>query len=270
MRCSVIPLLLLAAGCPPRQPPREPFAALPPRDAAALVNENAAKISGAIRAVGAADGFVLDNGGRARTYHLDGTLIYLSPRCLRFDLKSFGERKLLVGSNPDQFWYFDAQDDRFRCGRHDEPEEFDEPLPVRPAQLIESLGLTPIPDPSFRGAGVGLAQRIQREGQQILFLAEAADGALRVEKEYWLDGYGPRLVRGVIFRDEWGEANVEAFQDDYRRLGPDGPWLPHQVTVVWRRPPARLCFRVQQWTYAEGLTVDSLAFVAPRECRAND
>src|SRR3972149_5050597 len=77
---------------------------IPTRDAAQIVNANAAKIKGTLRASGSVDGYFTTPEGRRRNYHVDGTLFYLAPRYFRFDLKSIGDRQILLGSNDQYYW----------------------------------------------------------------------------------------------------------------------------------------------------------------------
>ena len=49
--------------------------------------------------------------------------LYLAPRYFRFDLKSFGDRQILLGSNAEHFWFYSKQDDSYYCGHQGSGED---------------------------------------------------------------------------------------------------------------------------------------------------
>ena len=110
----VAPLILLAgpwgAGCkgPKRAVPLDPISKV---DAIGLINANVERVSGTLRASGWVDGTLVDQDGRQRAYSVDGTLLYLAPGYVRFDLKSFGKRRFLFGANARRYWFYNSQDD---------------------------------------------------------------------------------------------------------------------------------------------------------------
>jgi hypothetical protein len=252
-------------GCPPRPKPF-PLEPVPIREAIRIVNENTRKIAGTLRASGSVDGHTTLPDGRSAGYHLDATLFFLSPKFVRFDLKSFGDRKFLLGSNAELYWVYDREADKYRCGRHGEDRHLPPEIPIPPEQIVDALGLTPIAASSSPTTRVDRVQRVVEEYQQILFLERNDDGSVRLQKEYWLDRYWPRLVRRVIFRDADGVVEMESRLDDYKPLGPAGPSLPHRMTAEWPKAAARLRFHVSKWRFEHAVGPDSIQFVAPQEC----
>ena len=127
-------------GCvtSPKAAPRSPVSL---RSAIETVNANASAIRGTLRASGFVDGTSTLSNGRKMDYHLDGILFYLRPTYVRFDLKSFGDRKFLLGSNAEAFWIFDKAEERYHCGRHGEESELAEALPIPPDRVVDAFCL---------------------------------------------------------------------------------------------------------------------------------
>jgi hypothetical protein len=222
-----------------------------------IVNENASLVRATLRASGNVDGHMRVE-GRGRSFHSDGVLFYLAPRYLRFDLKTLGQRQALFGSNPGQFWVCN-QEETCQCGSHGSSDEMDAQMPVRPAEIIEALGLAGMAD----GAGLDSpSHSVVGEYQKIVL---ASSG--RLQKEYWLDRAAPRLIRRIVFRDSAGAVRMQSSLDDYRPLASGGPWLPHSMTADWPTTGARLRFRIAKWTLASEVGPGGPQFTPPAECR---
>ncbi len=217
--------------------------------AVALVNNNIAQIHGTLRATGSVDGhFVSPESRRRVNYSVDGTLFYLSPCYFRFDLKKLGDRQVLFGSNEQYYWAYTKEDNDYVCGHTGGGIEED--IPLRPDQIIEALGLTPIP-----ANGAGAQMRVQREYQEIRF-----EG-----KEYWLDRRAPRLVRKVVFRNADGSVAMISDLSDYRSAT-GGPALPYMVSAEWPGRNARMRFDVGRWMSADDVMPGGPQFATPPEC----
>lgn len=238
---------------------------IPLADATELVNGNIARIRGALRAVGPVDGHIAIDQGSRRSFHVEGVMFYLQPRSFRLDLKKLGERQLLVGSNDEFYWVYRRDEDRYTCGRHDDAVEPELSMPIRPQQLMDALGLTPI-DRVASGRRVGVVQRVVEPHQQVLFLERDDIGRIVLEKEYWLDLASPGIVRRVVFRDALGRVLMESRLDDHARLGPDGPWLPRRIEAKWFDSPAELRLHVRRWTVHEDIDGKGVQFATPPEC----
>jgi len=262
-------LAAVVAGCPPRVAERIRLDAIPMHEAIAIVNANSGAIRGTLRASGTVNGYFTNRDGRRTSYHLDGIMFYLAPTYFRFDLKKFGDRQILFGANRDDFWFFNKQDESYYCGRQGSREDLPPEVPVRPDQLVDALGLTPIPDEVSRDGDLRRAQRVVEDYQQILFLRADESGRVIVEKEYWLDRAPPRLIRRVVLRDNEGVLEMESSLDEYKPLAPAGPLLPHRMVADWPTVGAHLRFHVGQWTSAEQVTPGGPQFSPPVECRAN-
>lgn len=268
----LVPLILLAGpwgtGCavPKRSVPLNP---IPKVDAIGLINANVDRVSGTLRASGWVDGTLVDDQGRQRAYSVDGTLLYLAPGYVRFDLKNFGKRRFLFGANARRYWFYNGQDDTYLCGWHDD-DEAEPDMPLRPRQLIEALALAPLVESGGKGATPSecthLVQRVLPDHQQILCLVQNEGGELSLEKEYWLDRYPPRLIRRVVFRDADGVTVLQSSLDDYRRLRPGGPWLPHVMTATWPKSNARMRFRIGRWSTVDQVVPEGPQFATPAQC----
>lgn len=269
---TIVTLLLAFAanGCQsPRSLPRAVGPVLPLAQAAGVVNENLARITGTLRATGSVDARVTLPNGSRRTLHLDGVLFFLDPRFLRLELKSFGERQAMMGSNLTDYWVYDREEDRFYCGKHGDRTPLPAGLRIRPAQLIDALGLTPIPVQAVSPDGVRRVQRIESEVQQVLFLERDIQGQWGLQKEYWMDRAEPRLICRVLFRDAEGRLEMDSQLDDYAVPFPGGPLLPHALVATWPREGAEIRFRFSRWTVEPSVKADSVQFATPRECRAS-
>ena len=266
-RLFAFTLVLMLSGCHGRRTNTRLLGpAIPLADAAAIVNENLARAQGTLRANGAVDATVTMPSGRRRSLHLDGVLFFLEPRYLRLDLKSFGERQMLLGSNLTEYWVYDREEDRYQCGRHGDRGALPAGIRIRPAQLIDALGLSPIPTQAVSPDGVRRVQRIEGEFQQVLFLERDAQGHLGLQKEYWLDRNEPRLVRRVIFRDAEGRLEMDSRLEDYAASFPGGPLLPRALTARWPREGAEINFRFSKWTMEPSVKADGIQFATPKEC----
>ncbi len=255
-------------GCTGTPKPLRPLDPIPMHAAATIVDDNIARIDGTVRASGTVDGyFTKPDGGRMR-YSLDGVLFYLAPTYVRFDLKKFGERQILFGSNEELYWFYSKEEGGFRCWDQDDADVAPEEIPIRPDQIVDALGLTPI------GGGTDVNRRVERrvqrveaDVQQVLFLEYGPTGDPVITREYWLDRFEPRLVRRVVFRDASGVVTLESFLDDYRAIDDAGPMLPHRMAADWPLNGARMQFHVGRWTVEREVVPGGPQFASPPDCR---
>ncbi len=265
-------IAMIIGGCQqPQATPRAPVVSLD--RATYIVNRNVARISGALRATGSVDGQVVTPEGHHRSFTVDATLFYLragggppAGPCVRFDLKKLGDRQALIGSNAERYWCYTKETGEYECGRHDGGDELSLSFPIKPRQVVDALGLTPIPYKPNRPGDAGKTQRIDGDYQQILFLVDDARHGVKLEKEYWLDRRWPRLIRKVVFRNDMGEVEMESTLSDYRQLESGGPWLPRVMEARWADPEATMRFQIRQWKVFEQVKPDGVQFRTPREC----
>lgn len=258
------PIIFVLAGCAATPKLAIRLDAIPMQKAIGLVNANLGQINATLRATGTVDGQITLKNGKQRSFTLDGSLFYLAPSFLRFDLKKFGDRKILVGSNEQLYWYYSKEKGEYQCGRHDTPEDWPENIPVRADQLIEALGFSKIVQDA-KGMSMHYVQRIEDDYQQLLLIIDH-NGVPHIEREYWLDRAEPRLLRRVIFRNSWGGIDMSSELSDYVKLSSDGPWLPLNLTASWPAMKTHLKFRVGRWKMIPKVGPDGPQFATPNEC----
>ncbi len=264
---AAIVALLLYAGCtpPPRLAPLDP---LPLDQAVETINDNNRRIIGVLKAEGRVIARVRTSKDRVRTFDLEGILIYAPPDHLRFTLKhDLGGDQLIVGANDSQYWFHDLTAgeppkvrslDHLVNGRDSE-------FPVQPRQIIEAIGLSPLPDGAEPHPMRRPVQRVESEHQQLLLLDYDDSGAPRLEKEYWLARSDPRLVRRIIFRDAMGRVEMESQLSQHQPLGDIGPLVPFHITVDWPLEGSLIEFSISKWQMMPDRGKDLPAFQPPAE-----
>lgn len=238
------------SGCPPPQPARPPT---PPRDSAeivSLINDNNRRIDRPLYspAVRVAAHF-RDERGRPHDFNFDGTLLVRKPRELRLDLRHpLGEPVMGVGSNDDDFWaWVKPELSTFWWGRHRHVgKTCADPIPLRPEQLLETLGIHVLP--TGDAELVGPARMYGNEFDRLLYLRRDEDGRFRLDREYWIERRPPHLVRVILFRDAYGRRAVNAWLGDYRPAWDGGPLVAHEVSVFWPEDDGRLSMSVSRFT----------------------
>lgn len=254
------------AGCQSAPRTTARLAPLSAEQAIAAVDGNAARVTEALRAVGDVDGtFVLPDGER-RGYSADGTLFYLPPGNVRFDLKKLGDRQMLVGANEATYWCYNKADDRWVCGPVGEPMDLPVDFAMSPDQLVRSLGLSPLSAPGDELRGDRwIASRVLEEHQELLILEESDEGRAVVTREYWIERSDPRVVSRVIFRNEDGVVEFESRLSRHVRL-PNGAWAPTRLEARWGDRGAFMRFSVNRWTIEPQVSRDGPQFATPAEC----
>ncbi|MCC7292396.1 MAG: hypothetical protein IT449_10090 [Phycisphaerales bacterium] len=264
--------ILLHAGCtPPSRPP--PLDPLPIDQAVETINDNNRRIVGVLKAEGRVIARVRTSGDRVRTFDLEGILIYAPTDHLRFTLKhDLAGDQLIVGANSEKYWFHDltAEEppkvrslDRLVNGR-------DREFPVQPRQIIEAIGLSPLPVGAELHPMRRPVQRVESEDQQLLFLDYDGTGAPRLEKEYWLARSDPRLVRRIVFRDGMGRIEMESQLSQHQPLGDIGPRVPFHIVVDWPLEGSRIEFSVSKWQMMMDKGKDLPAFQPPAVGQVSD
>jgi hypothetical protein len=259
-RLLLLGAALLAGGCPPptRPTPLEP---LPLRAAIDVVNTNAALRSGGLKATGPVRGQIVDAEGRTHRFDLEGKLLVIPPRHLRFDVQNaLGQTEFLLGSNDEFFWaYVSRDDDTFRFGRYATPDDQRAlELVIRPDWMIEALGLSTLP--AETNGVEEVVQIIEPERQELLFISYNAEGRPLVRKEYWLSRRPPRLTERVTYRDALGSELMHAALSDYRRAAETGLLLPYRIRMDWPARDSWIEFRIGRWQERSDLTTDLPGF----------
>ncbi|HEY3242025.1 MAG TPA: hypothetical protein VGM03_01625 [Phycisphaerae bacterium] len=234
-------------------------------ESVSIINRNLETLGSGLTASGKVTGRFRDSSGRSHSIGVgfDALLSVIPPKHVRLDVQELGNTVVLFGSNDEVYWLHIARgEDTYRWGHHAairDPQQLG--LSFRPDQLVEALGLNPLPV----GEKSGLMQRAEADVQQLLFVQTDASGRPVLNKEYWLQRREPRLVSRIIFRDRLGRVHMDSRLEDYRAIRPGGPLLPHHVHIEWPLEGGVLDFRAARWRMEPRLTADSPAFVAPHE-----
>ena len=249
---------LVIAGC---TPPKVVGRVLTVDEAVGIVETNRRFVTAGLKARGAARGRFTDGRGGRHHFDLEAKLQVVPPHHLRFTLEHvFGGREVEVGMNQDKWWVLVRRpEERYYEGRRGATEvSLGGTVPLRAERLMECAGLGPL---SAKGA----APRVTGDCQQLIFLNNASDGRLAVEKEYWLDRYEPRLIRRVLFRDGDGRVTLSSELEDYRVVDDAGLRLPHRLRLRWPADEAEMTFHVARWRLDARLGTEHRAFVSPRD-----
>jgi hypothetical protein len=243
---ALLSLLTLACcGCPhvsvvePR-PPREA------REALQRINENLAKIDGAVYCKALTSFRFRDaNGNDRRFIGHPATVIFESPRCLYFDIKhSLGGSVARIGSNDERYWlWVDTPETRKLW--HGTWEALEQGrarrLAVPPNQLLDALMMRPLSE-SLPG---GLEPLLLFDGRnrRLMFLELDEAGWPFASRELVLDRQPPHMPVEIIDRLRDGRVVMHAHLRGYRPIkgtGPDGPYTPRNYVVYWEVDQAEM------------------------------
>ena len=254
-------IALLSAGCP--RPTTRPLDPMPIDETIRAVNDNLPGAQAGLKARGRVTVDVTDASGARHRRFLDGTLLIIPPRHVRFDMTVLGKTQILLGSNADAFWFYLRQDEgTLRWGHHDRARHSQPAgMPIRPDMIIEALGLSRL-DRETAGPR-GPVQRIEPQYQQLLYLDHDEVGQGYIEKEYWIERVPDGRPRRILFRDPIGQVVMQSQLDDYRPIRTGGPQLPTAVTIQWPLERGGLTFHVRGWEFEPRLTSEAAAFVLP-------
>jgi hypothetical protein len=157
--CLAAAVLTGCFGCAAarsERPGREPEPASAPsyEEIAAQYNQRVAPLD-RVWARSVARVWYPDREGEEQTDQVEGHLMMIRPDCLKLTFKKLGETYAVLGSNPDQYWWIELGDRAGRrvawVGEHQaaDPERLEElGLPVHPLDLIEVIGVLPLPVPA--------------------------------------------------------------------------------------------------------------------------
>jgi hypothetical protein len=261
---------LLVCGCPPPNPVTPTPAGATDRSLTAIVqtiNSNNAQIDRPLYAspVQVSAKFI-DDRGRPHSYILEGGLLVRCPSDFRLDLRhSLSEPVMQVAANADEFWlWIRPEAATYWWGRFaNVGKPCMDPMPLRPDELADVLGMRPLPTAS--DGAVGPARIFGERYDRLIYLRKEND-AYAVEREYWVEREPPYLIRLILFRDAVGRRGMNAFLDDYRPAWTGGPLVAHKISVYWpqkdgRMEEGRLILSIDRWT--EPGRISARAFVRP-------
>jgi hypothetical protein len=226
-------------GVEPR-PPREA------REALQRINENLAKIDGALYCKALTSFRFRDaNGDDRRFIGHPATVIFESPRCLYFDIKhSLGGSVARIGSNDARYWlWVDTPETRklWHGSWEARVQGRARRLAVPPDQLLDALMMRPLPE-SLPG-GVEPLLVFDGRNRRLMFLELDEAGWPYATRELLLDRRPPHLPVEIIDRLRDGRVVMHAHLKGYKPVqgtGPEGPYTPRNYVVYWELDQAEM------------------------------
>ena len=234
-----LPFVLLAAGCEgdgaSKQPDRNGYRTAAFVDAMPAIeayNARAERITSLwARASVVVEG--RDAEGSKLRERAEGHLQIIPDNRFALSLGKLGETNLYFGSNESLYWWFDMTDSSYKTahfGRHEyfAPDKIHEQgLPLHPLDLIEALGITPLP----AGSGRVVARQGPDEGT-VVVAAPTRRGVRRVTMDtetgepsrVELIGAGGRIMLSVEMERYGLMAGLGSGEAPLR--------MPERVTVV--------------------------------------
>ncbi len=173
-----------------------------------------------------------DDRGKLRREQGEGHFQYLAPLRLALSVGKLGETVFWLGADEQRYWWFELHDrDRAFLGRHENVGRScneSAGLPAHPEELIELMGMTPLPD---RGGRTGWSI----DGRWIVAENDLRSG--RIQHFLDPDTFEPVWIK--VFEDGRSDASVFSHLTEYGRVqirtkGGYDPRLATRVTI--RRP----------------------------------
>lgn len=187
-----------------------------------------------------------DKQGEEETVQIDANLQYIRPDQVNLTLMHVGkvEPIAVLGSNDQRYWYIDLGDHKVaRVGEHAKATQeavAELGLPVYPLDLIELLGISPLPT-SWPTVGTGEEPdlRWSEDGRLLILTTQGRTGWRRLYLDP--DGYLPRRVELV---GAGGKVLVSSELSDYQDpVGGSGSPMPFQTLAVLESGRVRVRMR---------------------------
>ncbi|MFQ5806868.1 MAG: hypothetical protein ACE5I3_10500 [Phycisphaerae bacterium] len=222
---------------------------LPPRDAREAmqrINDNLAKIDGALYCPGYTSFRFRDANGRDRRFIAHpATVIFEAPRALYYDIKSsLGGGVARIGSNNEHYWlWVDTPEARkLWHGTWEALErEYARRMAVPPNQLLDALMMRSLPE-QMPGVSKPLL-RLNGNDHRLVFLGLDAAGWPYAKRELKLDPKPPYMPLEIIDRLRDGRVVMHAYLKGYKPVkgtGPDGPYTARKYVVYWELDGAEM------------------------------
>jgi hypothetical protein len=203
----------------------------------------------------------IDSEGDEKILNLEGTMLFDRPRRLRMDLRpGLGEQVMGAGSNDESYWiWIEPEMHLMKWGRHEHAgKPCADSMSIRPDQLACALGVGGLPQESD-----GLYGPVRQFGKRFDKLTYHATRPAIDHREYWIDRHPPHLVRVVVFRDGFGRIATSAYLDDYRRVGEEGPYVAHAVSIRWPLDQGSLTIQAARMAMIDRGQLSANAFTMP-------
>jgi hypothetical protein len=219
-------ILTLVVGCPrPQLPPVTDNAPAPL--VVERVNRNVEAMNFLLRAGGvSASGRVARASGRKESFDANGTLFFRRPRDLYMELKHSLAGKIELGSNSQEFWYWERfEHPRYFTGQWStmaKPWESD--IPLRPDQLLDMLGFRELPVS-------GATFSVGAEDYGLQFADRDSSGRSFHSKTVSISRRPPFLVSSITYYNPGGKAWMKADLQDYRPIEGTTVMAPRRIQV---------------------------------------
>lgn len=234
-------LLVGVAGCPPAKPLAPVTDSVPAETAIARVNRNARGMNFLLRAGGvSASGQVVRADGKRESFDAHGTMYFRRPHYLYMELKNSLAGKIEIGSNDDEFWYWERMaNTRYFTGHHAtmaKPWQTD--VPLRPDQFLDMLGLHELPTRTGEPGGPVFAVRKEQYVLDFYDKDDAGHGYLA--KEVAISRRPPFLVSGITYYNPEKRPWMRADLLDYRPIEGTMVLAPRRIEVRSLEDASRL------------------------------
>ena len=257
----LVALLTLITGCPPPGPPIAPRTR---GEALDRVNANLAQIDRPLQCKGLVSFKFRDADERVRRFigH-EASLIYQPPQQLRLDVRSPGGVVAEFGSNLEQYWLWtDVPDIRKLWWGEWQAvgSGATRKLAIPPDELLDALILRPLS--RTLGTGPELTLRCVGDDHRLMYVRVGPDGRTSGAREVRLDAYPPHQPVEIIDRRADGGVVMHALLRGYRRVGPDGPYIPRGYVVMWPETDAEFRLDVHSAKFRPDLEPEVFDFPA--------
>jgi hypothetical protein len=225
--------LVAIIGCPPQRETLAPVTDdVPARIVIERVNDNARGMDFMVRAGGvSASGKLVGASGKRESFDASGTLYFRRPRDLYMELKHSLAGKLEMGSNHQEFWYWERFDERrYYTGRHDlmaKPWESD--VPLRPDQFLDMLGLNELPTGSDGVSGATFS--VAAEYYNLNFFDRDPAGNTFQSKSVAISRRAPFLISAITYYNPEGRAWMRAELKNYRPIDGTSVMTPRRIEI---------------------------------------
>lgn len=245
---QVVQVLMVATvvclvGCPPRQSLLPPVTDdVPMSTVVSRVNSNTQGMNFLLRAGGvSASGRIVKASGKTEAFDANGTLYFRRPRSLYMELQHALAGKIEIGSNDQEFWYWERlEHPRYYTARHSQLAAIEETdIPLRPDQLLDMLGFRELPEGSQGGQPA-----IFKVGPEQYFIdvyePGGAGGQTHKARTVEVSRRPPFLTTGIIYYNSLGRAWLRADLTDYRPIEGTSVLVPRKVKVQSLQDKSRL------------------------------
>jgi hypothetical protein len=254
--------LACCVGCPP--PPKPPPIAddVPMHQVIQRVNANATAMDFLLKASAvSATGKIRNPGSdRLESFEANGTLYFRKPRNLlaRLNHTLALDHTLEIGSNRDEFWYWEKLERRrYAYGRRDEEVVGDtEEVPIRPDYLVEILGLSELPVDTTGPNGPVF--EVRPDEYVLAFFDSDETGQLYYRKLLHIGRRLPHLVQSIVYYEPDGHPLICATLSDYKLVEQSSIQAPRRILIEQLRTGSWVRFEFGKMQRSDNTKVERM------------